>query len=791
MTDNNKDIEVFSDNNVVLKDLIDRYVRNWKWFVIGALLCFTIAFLYLRRVVPMYQVTSTIKIKDDSSNGAISELAVFEDMGMLVNQQSNVENEVAIVKSRNLLGGIAKDLKLHVQYFVKGKTFIEDVTTLFSSSPINKELYGDNPFSINFLENDSIINTSRTQFEIKLVSDSKFNIKENDGAFKNNIDFGTKISTTVGDIIVTPNIEYFKNYQGKTIIVKLWPIRFLVDYLRGSLQLTPQKNTDIVNLGIKTPVKKKGIDIVNYLVATYNNDAVNEKSKISENTSEFISNRLKVVSDELSDVDKKIEEYRKKNKIIDPASQAGLNLQNESANRQRINEVTNQLSMIDAMEDYMKDQNDVTILPENLGFSDPSLTNSTSKYNELVFRRNELLKSVSEKHPAIVNLDEQINGLKGTIYNNINSIKNSTQITLNSLNKQDAALSGRLFSAPQKERGLTDITRQQHIKESLYLYLLQKREEIAISLGITTVNAKIIDSAYSSLNPVFPNKKVILLAAIFIGLIIPFLILYVIDIIDTKIHSREDVEKVLRLPILGDIPYTKRNKRSIKKNDRSGTAEAFRLLQTNLNFILRDSTKKRTIAVTSTVGNEGKTFVAINLAKTLAFSGHKVLLLGLDLRAPSISKELKIKKGLGVTNFITDTSLTIDDITNPMNKVDNLDIITSGIIPPNPAQLIMSKRLEKLFSEIESKYDYIIVDTPPVSLVTDTVLLDKFTDLFVYVVRAEKLDKRMLKVPFTLNRDDKLSNMALLINGIKQVNNNYGYGYGNVSNKPWYKKVFS
>lgn len=793
MENTNKSFDAFSDDTVQLRDLVDRYVRNWKWFVLGAFLTTLCAYLYLRYTPPLYKINSTIKIKDDSSNGAISELAVFEDMGMLMNQQSNVENEIAIVKSRNLLADVAKDLKLNIQYYKKGKTVLEDVSSTFSENPLNIDLFGKSPINVNFLETDSIIHKSKLTCEITLISDSIYNLKLPNKSLIKNLSFGNKIETNVGEIIITPNLENLSEFKGETILVRLLPVRFLVDYLINNVSLSPKKGTDIVNLTIKTQSKQKGIAILNHLIATYNNDAVTEKSIISKNTSDFISNRLKVVSDELSEVDKTIEDYRRKNKIIDISSQAGLNLQNESANKQRIAEVSNQLSMIDAMEEYMDSQDGVSILPENLGFSDASLTNVTGKYNELVLRRNELLKSVNEKHPAIINLDEQINGLKGAINQNIGSIKKTTQITFNGLKKQDAILNSRLFSAPQKERGLTDIARQQNIKESLYLYLLQKREEIAISLGITTVNAKIIDSAYSTLRPVYPNKKMFMIGMFLVGLLIPFLIMYVMDILDTKIHKREDVENVLKLPILGDVPFVKKKKRTIKKNDRSGVAEAFRLVQTNLNFMLRGNEKNKTIAVTSTIGNEGKTFTAINLAKTLAFSDAKVLLLGLDLRAPSVSKTLKIKKGKGVTNFITDDSLTVTDITFQLPKLDNLDLITSGMIPPNPAQLIMSERLEQLFEEVKGKYDYIVVDTPPVSLVTDTVLLDKFTDLFVYVVRAEKLDKRMLKVPFNLNRDRKLNNMAILINGIKQSNNNYGYGYGYGSDldKPWYKKVFS
>ncbi|MCF6279635.1 MAG: polysaccharide biosynthesis tyrosine autokinase [Flavobacteriaceae bacterium] len=793
MNTNNNNVDVFSDNNVVLKDLIERYIRNWKWFVVGAVITLTTAFLYLRYTTPLYQVNSSIKIKDDSSNGAISELAAFEDMGMLMNQQSNVENEIRIIKSRELLGGVVKDLKLNVQYFVKGKTFLEDVSDLFSSNPINKEIYTNNPINVNFLASDSIIFQKSANFEITLLSPETFNFKELNKSLKTKQSYGNKISTSIGDIIITPNVEVNKKYLNKTIIIKLWPLNSLVDYLKSGVQIVAVKNTDIVRFGIKSQVKQKGIDILDRLVGHYNMDAVNEKSIISKNTSDFISNRLKVVSDELSLVDKDIADFRRDNKIIDIGSQAGLNLQNESINDQKIVEVSNQLSMIEAMEEYVNNQDEIDILPSNLGFSDSSLANSTGKYNELVFRRNELLKSVSEKHPAIINLDEQIIGLKGNINKSIGSIKNSHQITIKSLRKQDGILRSKLFSAPKKERGLTNIARQQHIKESLYLYLLQKREEINISLGITTVNAKIIDAAYSSGRLVYPNNKMIMIGAFAIGLLIPFLILYVIDIIDTKIHQRSDVEEVLRLPILGDIPNTKKKLREISKNDRSGTAEAFRLVRTNLDFMLKSSKKNKVIIITSTVGGEGKTFIAANLAKTLAFSDAKVLLLGLDLRAPTIAKTLKLKKGIGVTNYLTDENLTIEDITTQIPNVDNLDLITSGLVPPNPTLLLMSKRLENIFEQAREKYDYIIVDTPPVSLVTDTLLLDKFADLFVYVVRAELLDRRMLKIPHSLNAEKKLNNMAILVNGINQANNNYGYGYGyGVDlNRPWYKKIFS
>lgn len=789
-----KKIESLNDNNIVLRDIVEHYVRNWKWFAIGAILALLTTFLVLRFIPALYQVNLSIKVKDDSS-GAISELSAFEDMGMFMNQKSNVDNEIEVIESRNLLASVVKDLKLNVKYHLKGKTFLEDVTSLFTTNPIPKEIYHGNPININFFESDSIVLLKRTRFEISLLSSEKFHFKEGEKEKQLNNSFGNTIKTTAGDIIITPNVEVYEKYLNKTIVVTITPLQSVVNYLKTEIEITSIKKTDIVTLGIKIEVKEKGIDILNNLIHQYNADAVNEKSLISANTSDFISNRLQVVSDELSQVDLSIEDYRTKNNIIDIESQAGINLQSDTENQVKIIDANNQLNMIIAVEEYINNQTEVGILPESLGFSDASLSASISKYNELVLTRNEMLKNVSDIHPAVVNLNEQLVRLKSTIKQGLINLKNSIQITINGLQQQDAVLNSKLFAAPKKQRELIDITRQQAVKEELYLYLLQKREEIAISLGIAAVNAKIIDSAYSSGFPVFPNKTLSMIAALFAGLLIPFLILYAGDIIDTKVHNRADIERELRVPMLGEIPFTgKKKKRVLSKDDRSATAEAFRLVRTNLDFMLTNNNEKsKVIMVTSTIGNEGKTFVALNLAKTLAASDKKVLLLGLDLRAPTITKTLKLEKVIGVTHYITDANVSINDITNKLPETDNLDLIISGIIPPNPAELLMSARLENLFDEVKEKYDYIVVDTSPLSLVTDTLILNKFASLFVYIVRAEFLDRRMLNVPKAIISEGKLNNMAILINGIKQNHNNYGYGYGYgiEGKKPWYKKMFS
>lgn len=791
---NQKEIDQsLHDQTVFLRDLVERYVRNWKWFLLGVLLTSISTFLVLRFIPRLYDAKSSIKIKDDSSNGAISELAVFEDMGMLMNQKSAVENEMEVIESRELLEKVALDLNLNVKYTLKGKSFIEDISSLFRGNPSSKELYKIHPIEINFLIPDSLLIQKNAVFEIQIVSNDKFNFTELDKSQKNQF-FGNALETSIGEIVVTPLIaDGLGNYIGETIIVEIKPVRYVINYLKSNIDISNIKKTDILNLNVKTTSSQKSIDILNYLILHYNNDAVHEKNLISENTSEFISNRLNIVADELSEVDQNIESFRTENNIIDIESQAGLNLQIDTENQKQLTAARNQMSMVLAVEEYIQNQTEISILPENLGFSDAALTSSIKKYNELVIRRNEMLKGANAAHPVIVNLESQIESLKTTILQGIVNLKRSIQITIDGLISQDDAIDSQLFSAPKQQRELIDIRRQQEVKEALYLYLLQKREEIAITLGISTVNAKVIDAAHSSGFPVFPNKTMFMTFAVIVGLLIPFLVIYVSDLLDTKVHSRADIEHLVNnVPIVGEIPYTGKKKRIISKDDNSGLAEAFRLVRTNLDFMLTGvESSSKVVMITSSVGSEGKTFISVNLAKILAASGNRVLLLGMDLRAPSITKKINIKKGKGVTHFITDSDIQLNSIIQPFPDADNLDLLLSGIVPPNPAELLMNERVATLFEEVRKIYDYILVDTSPLSLVTDTLILNKYADMFVYVVRAEFMDKRSLGILQSMYQEKKLNQMAVLVNGIKKLHNNYGYGYGYNNSKSKIKKWFS
>jgi len=377
-----------------------------------------------------------------------------------------------------------------------------------------------------------------------------------------------------------------------------------------------------------------------------------------------------------------------------------------------------------------------------------------------------------------VNLSSQLEGLKDNIYSSLRSLKSSLQIQINALKQQGGIINTKIASAPKNEREYNNIVRKLETKNKLYLFLLQKREESILANAVRFEKAKVINEAYSEDMPISPKKKIIYLAAILLGLFFPASIIYLNDLMNTKLQDSSDFE-FSKIPYLGDIPLNKDQKNQfVKDGDSSKIAEAFRYIRTNVNFLLDEKQNGKTIFVTSTESDEGKTFVSINLATSLAISGKKTLLIGLDLRASKIPKLLDIEDILGVSNFVKNKDLSLDAITEKFYDVDNLDIINSGDSPPNPVELLMDPRLNEIFKEVKTKYEYIIVDTAPVGLVTDTIQVGKFADLTIYVVKANHLDKGMLRIPERLNSEKKLFNMSYLLNGTELSRNSYGYGYG-------------
>ena len=771
-----------------IRNELEKYLRHWKWFVLCVFSTFILAFFYLRYATPKYKVKTSLLIKQDD-NMMSSELTAFQDLGMFGDGSSNIQNEIQLLKSRTLAKSVTMDLNLTTRYFRQGR--LKESEAYAEQIPIRLQEVIAN-YATKELD---------TTFYVQFHSAAHFNLLDaNKSKIYESLDYNSSFAIKDRSYTIVQNQYFSENDLGKEIRIQLIPIEDVVDDLVKDVQVTPadKKMSSVLVLSSQHAVKKKGIAILDRLVDNYNEDAINDKSAVEQKTSEFITNRLQIIKEELFLVDKLAENYKKDNQLTDIVEESKSFFETVNSSDQALFDATTQLKLVDYMVDYLQSQEkSFELIPVNLGFSDVSISVLTSEYNAVVLERNRLLRNSSPTNPMVINLDAQLKSFQQSLTESLRNLKASLQITLRELVKNDNRINDKIANLPTQEREYKNIARQLGIKESLYLYLLQKQEETEISLAVKTPNSKVIDRAYASKDPVSPKPKIIFLAALLLGLLFPFGILYVKDLLDTKLHNRQDMEHYVTAPILGDIPINDTDENIVvKEGERSSTAEAFRLLRTNLDFMLTETGKNsKTIFVTSTTSGEGKSFVATNLACTLSLSGKKVALLGMDLRAPKITEYLNVPNKRGVSNFIIDKDMQFEDLGFPMPGFKEMDVFISGVIPPNPAELLLHSKVEILFTQLQAKYDYVVVDTAPVSLVTDTLMISKYADMTIYVSRAGYLDKRMLSFPEMLYNEKRLNNMAMLINA-SDYQRGYGYGvygsygYGQEKELPWWKKVF-
>lgn len=773
-----------------IRAVVDQYAAHWRWFLLGVVLCLAIAYTYLRYTEPQYKAATTILVKDEKKGGMLSELSAFADMGIGGGLKSNLDNEIEILKSRKLIESTIKKLNLNTAIIVKGNV-------------VDREIYKDTPIEVffvdktnKFYDNDinlKLIDLTANTFELENESDdetSKILLRK-----KTTYRYGEEIPTRHGRLIITKSNFNSRLLKGdyKSIDIIISPLENVVKSFQARLKVDPiSKTSSVVAVSITDPVVRKAEAFLDNLIQIYNEAAAADKNFISENTSKFIADRLKLITQELDGVEQDVESFKKSNNLTDIETEAKLFIEGSSEYDKKGVETEIQMNVVSSMLEFMKKSSNSDLLPSNVISTDGDASGLISSYNELVLDRNRILKSATTENPSVVKMDQQIASLKSSVTASLQRLKSTLSIQKRDLNSNEGILNAKIGKIPVQERQFRVIARQQKVKEELYLYLLQKREETAISLSATEPNARVIDTAKASKQPVSPKKNIVYLAGLLIGLLVPFGVIYTKDLLDTKIKSRLDLDGKTAIPFIGDVPTSDNPAEIMKSESRTSSAEALRIIRTNLEFMVSkvpDGLAK-TIFLTSTFPKEGKTFVSVNLAATFALSGKKVLLIGLDIRNPRLDEYLNLPDR-GVTNYLSSKDLQLSDLIVKQDGFEDFHVLPAGVIPPNPAELLMNKKVDVLFETLKSQYDYIIVDTAPVSLVTDTLLIAKHADCFIYVARANFLDKRMLNIPNTLFKEQKLPNMCLLLNDTDSTKGyGYGYGYGvKVEKEPWYKKI--
>lgn len=762
----------FKDFN--LKELVYKYLKYWYWFVLSFIVFTAFAYVSLRYSNPLYDISSTIVISQED-NLSDAGLSVFKDLG-LEQPQDQIENEIQILRSKTLIEEVITKLKLNVQYFYEGRV-------------LDIEEYENPMVTIDFLVPDATLFQQTGSFNVRVVSTSSFSFIDGEGEVLGTHNFGETVPTAVGKAVLTPNQMDLSTAIGKVIKIKLIPVRSLVANYRSRLTIARVgQNSSVLQISMRDAVINKAKDFIDNLVDAYSAQTIDNKKATSNKTAQFLDDRLMEITSDLSSVDNKAAAYMSQYGITEDVSGSTGRIADLSTENQReiaIYETQNLL--IQSTIDFIKNkeaQND--LIPSNLGIDDSSITTEIGVYNTLVLQRRRLLKTSSIKNPVVVKIEDELEGLREVLFQSLLSLKEKVAIKLQRVQQQEKRFTSKLRQAPERQKNLREIARDQGVTEQLYLYLLQKKEEADITSHITVPNSRIIDRAsLTSFSPVAPNKKSTYLLSTVLSLLLPFIFIYVRALLDTTVKSKGDLEDLVSAPIIGTIPKGKsKTQFAIDRQSRSPISEAFRILRTNINFLLAGVEKDtaRIIFTTSSVSGEGKTFISSNIAKTLAVSGHKVAYIGTDFRFPKFHEVIDLPNGSqtsGFTNYIMNTDIPIKDVIYKQQGEDAFDVIPPGTIPPNPSGLLMNDRVKTMFDYLEEHYDFVVVDTAPVSLVTDTLLISRLADLTIYVVKENFSDKRLLSIPEKYYQDGRLVNMAVLLNyASTNMGGAYGYGYG-------------
>lgn len=762
-------------------------VLNWKWFVLSVILCLGCGAIYLRYKTPTFQAQVKMLIKDDESNNRAtgkSTLLTASNLGFMTNS-AGIDNEMEILTSLSIAQQAVRDLKLYTTYKAKGK--IKD-QLMYKTEPVFVDLDPGHLEKLIYpiqlvITRDGNEYKVKGQYTASAFEETEKTVYEIEKTLNG---LPARISTRVGTITLNANSQVAPMADGATIKVTIVAPKYMAMKYVKALSVSPtSKTTTIAQMVLTDEIPQRAVDYLRQLTVCYNRQANEDKNEIAVRTEEFINGRLEKINAELGSTEGSLEAYKKRNNMVELKLNAAQSVQNQDIFSQKLAEANTQVALLQSISQYMNDPaNQYQTLPSNVGLTDQSATQLINKYNDIVLTRNRLLRSASESSPTVTPLTAQLDDLSASIRRAIAQAQKNMDTQRQSVAAQYSKYVGQTSATPEQERILTQIGRQQDVKSGLYLMLLQKREENSISLAATADKGKLIDDPQYS-GKVSPRGSIIMLLALVLGFLIPGGILYIINFLKFRIEGHDDVEKLTKLPILADIAVAGEGTKTkgdivVHENKNNQMEEVFRSLRTNLQFIM--SKDQKVILFTSSLSGEGKTFTAANLAVSFALLDKKVVLVGLDIRKPRLAELFEIKDHHhGITNLLSMANPTAEDVEKQIlnsNVNDNLDILMAGPIPPNPTELIARPTLEMVINSLKEKYDYVLLDSAPVGLVTDTLQIGRVADATIILCRADYTPKDSFNYINDLARDNKLPHMTIAINGIDMSKKKYGYFYG-------------
>ena len=757
-----------NDQDINVIDLLVYFASKWKWFLLSIVVCTGIAWYYYASQPLVYFRSATVIIKDPSNKTSTTGLDRFDN---IINKV-NVANEILQFRSKDLMRDVVQRIHADVSYQ------LEDGLR-------SNELYTQSPVLLSFpdalpQQNFALTVTPRDENTVVLSDFIGIDAQQSCTAILNDT---ISLSKDMR-VVVTPTNYYGKSWLGQSIQVHKSPIDAIANYYRASFGIKQEgEESSILKLSLKDSSPVRAEDFLNTLINVYNEAAIKDKNMVAVNTANFINERLIIIENELGGVESELESFKQRNRILDISSSAGMYMGESQKYNADVMELETQLRLANYIKEYLTDPTKGRdLIPTNTGIGDMNIESQINLYNTAKLKRDRLNEDSSENNPVVQELNNTLAAMRQNIIRAVDNMIVSLEVKRKDAQGREMRAQSRVTSIPTKEREMISIERQQKIKETLYIFLLNKREENALSQAMADNNARIIDGAEGSNAPISPSRNRILLLGILMGIALPAVGCLLVLFLDTRVHSRKEIEKALSVPFLGDIPQDKEQSKRhkgpatmvLKQDDDSILSEAFRILRTNMAFMAKKGSPAQVITFTSFNVGAGKTFISYNLAMSYVYAKKRVVLVDLDIRKASLSRMAGAHK-TGVTNYLADASIAVDDI---IQHMEHFDVVAAGVAAPNPAELLMDNRLDELIAELRTRYDVIIADCVPVGIIADASIVNRIADLTVFVMRAGKIDRRQLPDVEALYEEKKLKNMAVVLNGVDMKRRGYGYGYG-------------